>query len=122
MSYIRFVVGTESEAPSKLVGLLTEVEHLRKGGLLEDYQSKMALEIFDYYNENLPCPPFSDKNWSPKAVSWFQDSATQFIHRMWDLAFILEQNDMIVRILKTEKPGMILYQDKFQVVAQERIH
>jgi len=41
---------------------------------------------------------------------------------MWDLTAILEQNDLNVRILKIEKPGMILYEDAFQVVAQDRVH
>ncbi len=42
-----------------------------------------------------------------------KDSAANFIDRMWDLVAILEQNDVTVRILKTEKLGMILYEDDF---------
>jgi hypothetical protein len=39
---------------------------------------------------------------------------------MWDLVAILEENDVSVRILKTDKPGMILYEDEFQVVAKSK--
>ncbi|WP_197438738.1 hypothetical protein [Polaribacter sp. BAL334] len=120
--FLRFVVGTDSQSPRELTGLFTEVEYLRKEGLLLDYQENMVDNIFGYFNNNLPCPPYSETNWSINAISWFRDSATEFINKMWDLKAILEQNDISVRILKVEKPGMILYEDEFQVVAQDRVH
>lgn len=120
--FLRFVVGYDSESPRKLTGLFTEMEYLRKEGFLQDYQENMVIEVFEYFNNNLPCPPYSEKNWSINAISWFKDSAIVFINKMWDLAAILEQNDLNVRVLKTEKPGMILYEDEFQIVSQNRIH
>lgn len=120
--YLRIVVGLESDSPRKLVGLFTEVTHLKNNNILFDYEVDLANQIFDFYNENLPCPPFQNSKWSIKAVSWFKDSATEFINKMWDLAAILEQNGLHIRILKTDKPGMILYEDEYQIVAQDRIH
>lgn len=119
--YIRFVVGSESDSPRTQTGLFSETAYLRNNGLLEPYQVKLVNEIFKFFNSNLPCPPFSKKNWSVDAISWFKDSAIEYIDKMRDLAFILEENDHIIRVLKTDKPGMILYEDEFQVVAQNRI-
>jgi hypothetical protein len=41
---------------------------------------------------------------------------------MWDLVAILEENEVNTRVLKTDKPGMILYEDEFQVVAKNKIY
>jgi hypothetical protein len=120
--FIRFVVGSESDSPRIQNGLFTEAAYLKKKGLLESYQVSQVNEIFAFFNTNLPCPPFSKKNWSIDAISWFKDTATDYIDKMRDLTIILEENNLIVRVLKTDKPGMILFEDKFQIVSQNRIY
>lgn len=82
----------------------------------------MIADIFDFFNDNFPWPPYSESKWSENVISWFKDSATDFINKMWDLKVILEQNDLNVRILKTEQPGIKLDEDEFQVVAQDNVH
>lgn len=116
--YIRFVVGNEKESIQKQTGLFWELDELNHEGKLEDYQVQMVKQIFKYFNDNLPVPPYSRRNWSTNTFAWFKDSAEEYIGRMWDLVAILEQNDIDVRILKSNKPGMIIYEDEFQVVAQ----
>jgi len=116
--YLRFVVGNDSTSLQKQFGLFSEVEDLRYNGGLEDYQRRLVKEIFNYFNSNLPVPPYSSKKWSTNTFAWFKDSAQDYINKMWELVAILEQNDISVRILKTDKPGMILYEDEYQVVAQ----
>ena len=122
MSFIRFVVGSESDSPRTQSGLFTEIESLRSNGHLEPYQMKMVKDIFEYFNKNLPVPTYSNKKWSIDAISWFKDSAINFIDRIRDLAFILEENGYRVRMLKIDRPGMVLYEDEYQVVSQNRTH
>lgn len=122
MNFIRFVVGSESDSPRTQSGLFTEAECLRKKDLLQPYQVEVVKEIFEYFNKNLPVPPYSTKKWSVDAISWFKDNAVNYIDKMRDLTFILEENGYQVRILKTDKPGMILYEDEYQIVSQNRIH
>jgi hypothetical protein len=120
--YIRFVVGSDSDSPRTQSGLFTEAEYLRKNGLLESYQEKLVTDIFKFFNDNLPCPPYSKKKWSIDAISWFKDTACEYIDKMRDLAVILEENNLIVRVLKTDRLGMILYEDEFQIVSQNKIY
>ena len=40
---------------------------------------------------------------------------------MRDLKVILEENNLKVRVLITDKLGMILYEDDFQIVSQNKI-
>ena len=67
-------------------------------------------------------PTYSTKKWSIDAKSWFRDIAINFIDRMRDPAFILEENGYRARILKIDKPGMVLYEDEYQAVSQNRTH
>ena len=118
--YIRFVVGTNREEMRAQTGVIVELRLLRDSGDLPDYESKRVEEIFDWLNENLPCPPFQEKNWSRDAISWFKDSAQDMIRVFREIIVMLEEYGRPVRTITTRKPGMILYEDDYQVVAQSR--
>jgi len=96
--YIRFVVGLDKDSPRIQNGLFVEAEALRKSGLLEQYEEKAIKDIFNFFNTYLPCPPYSKKKWSIDAISWFKDSASDFINKMREIQVILEQNDLYVRV------------------------
>ena len=49
---------------------------------------------------------------------WFKDRATEWILLFRDIVAILEDADLEVATLTTSKPGMIVYEDDFQVVAK----
>ena len=118
--YVRFVVGTERDCPRVLTGVITEARILRDRGELEPHEAQWLEQIFEWYNDHLPCPPFSQKPWSENAISWFKDDAGDFVKRIWDIVALLREHGVPIRILRTDKPGMILYEDEFQVVAESR--
>jgi hypothetical protein len=116
-TFIRFVVGTENQPAERLDGLFVECRVLRDDGWLEPYQVDWLERIYTWFNAELPCPPFSKGRFPVDAVSWFRSSATPFIARMWDLSALLRDHGCPVRLLKTDKPGAIMYEDSYQVVA-----
>lgn len=95
---------------------------LGEEGRLPEYQVEYSHEIFERLNESLPCPPFEDRNWSSDCISWFKDTspAQQWISVFRDIIAILEDSDIEVATLTTNRPGMIVYEDEFQVVAKSR--
>jgi hypothetical protein len=120
--FVRFVVGTDAENAAWLTGVITEARLLRDAGELYDYESERLEAIYDWFNEHLPCPPFGKKRrsgeWSQNAVCWFRTGAKGPIERMWDIVAILREHGVVVRMITTEKPGKIVYEDEFQVVAE----
>lgn len=118
--YLRFVVGTASEPASSLTGVIIWLDELRWCRDVEHYDVDFADELLDWFDDHLPVPPYSRQRWSSNAVCWFKDSATDMIDRVRDAIALLENNDRPVRHLVTDRPGMILYEDDFQVVAQSR--
>lgn len=117
--YIRFVIGGEGENHRLLTGLVTEARLLRDKGALAPHEEEQLRDTYDWLNSNLPCPPFSSSGWPRDAVTWFKDTATESIRRMRDLAVLLESHGLLVRMLRSNNPGKVLYEDHYQVVVEE---
>jgi hypothetical protein len=120
--YIRFVVGGDDEHHRLLTGLIAEARLLRDRGHLEPYEAERLEIIYEWFNSNLPCPPFSTSNWSRDAVTWFKDSAKDSIKQMRELSLLLQSHGRLVRTLRSENPGKVLYEDEFQIVVEEWKH
>jgi hypothetical protein len=120
--FVRFVVGTDAENAAWLTGIITEARILRDEGELYDHESAYLEEIFDWFNLHLPCPPFRKKRrsgeWTSNAVCWFRSDAKEPLGRMWDIVAILRELGVGVRIIRSGYPGRIVYEDRYQVVAE----
>ena len=93
-----------------------ESRFLQAGDKLTDRESRHLDVTYNWFSENLPCPPWSQNDWE-YAVSWFKKDAHQYINKMWEMANLLKEHGKQVRMLKADNPGKIVYQDEFQVVA-----
>jgi len=117
-AFLRFVVGTDGDDIDGLDGLFVMSRLLRDDERLEPYESEWLEQVYAWFNAELPCPPFERCQFPVDAVSWYRTSATRFVARMWDLTALLREHGQPVRMLKTGRPGAILYQDDYQVVAE----
>lgn len=120
--YLRFVEGTDSQDLRWLTGIITMARELRDENVLEPYQALIVEDAFAWFNDHVPCPPFSGNResgkWSSDAVAWFRPDATEAIQKMWDLVAVLQDHGRPVRVLRTNSPGLIVYRDDYQVVAE----
>lgn len=120
--FIRFVEGSDSENAAWLTGLFTTAGILDDEGDLYRHESEHLHAVFDWFQENLPCPPFRSNldsgAWTPSAVCWFRPEAHAVVTRMWDLVAILREHGISVRLVRSRKPGKIVYEDKYQIVAE----
>lgn len=120
MNYIRFVVGLEQDTPTLQTGVVTELRMLmeEEESELAPYEITYIKAFFEWLSLNLNVPPFKEEGWGPDAISWFKDSADQFIVRFWEMKVLLENHGKFVRVLKTDSPGEVLYEDEYQIVAE----
>jgi hypothetical protein len=58
-------------------------------------------------------PPYYRKK--DAAISWFKDTCARTSRRVRELAFILEQHNVSVRMLKSNRVGYVVYEDEFQL-------
>jgi hypothetical protein len=117
--FIRFVVGLDDENHGDLTGPITEARLLRDAGTLDQLQVSWLEETYAWFNENLPTPPFKSSKWPRNAASWFKDDAAEPVRKMWEIAALLKQHGVPVRMLRSAHPGKILYEDAFQIVVEE---
>ena len=120
--YIRFVIQQKDIDSGRRQGIFQTLVDVREEGLLYDYEIARVEEIHRWFNKNLKEPisfSRSSKHHAfNKAISWFKDSAWEHIHYMRELAAILEEHDIGVEVIQTERPGYIVYEDEYQVTAE----
>ena len=122
--YIRFILRTNHSSRTRCTGVVASLRILGEDGRLPNYHLEYSHGLFDTLNEGLPCPPFEEKRWGSDCVSWFNDTepAQQWISIFRDLVAILEDSDVDVGTLTTDRPGMIVYEDDYQVVAKSHVY
>jgi hypothetical protein len=118
-TYIRFVVGSDGDHHRKLTGIVTEVRFLRDDDELSTHERAQLEATYEWFNDHVRVPPFSDGRWPQDVVCWFKDDARKAISRMWDLVAILRAHDMPTRMLRAVNPGRVVYEDDLQVVVEE---
>jgi hypothetical protein len=120
--FLRFVVPALHRESSRRTGVFQEVYRLMRAGELLPHEEQRAQETLDWFNESLAEPDRFAR--SPRsgaaalAISWFKDSATEHVSRMYELASILDAHGIAVEVIRTERPGYVVFEDEHQIVAE----
>lgn len=119
--FIRFVSGAIDETSHVAAGLFTAAFDLLYDPLLP-YDEYWALrELIDWFNEHLKGPfhyRLKAASRAPRAICWFKPTAHEHLARAWEVATILDRNDVFVRTIKVQRTGYVLYEDEAQVLAE----
>jgi hypothetical protein len=111
------------ERTGKFTGLFTLAYYLRDENKFNHYEEEQVQELIFWFKKHLPIPDrFSkNKNNSHKntnGLSWFKPSSKEAINKMWELKAIIENHGFNIRVLKTDRPGYVVYEDEYQIVAE----
>ena len=117
--YIRFSVNEIAEESGQKLGILHAIRYLNDDGELSKIEFELADKIMTWFSSNLKSPLDNlNKKKSKKSeiyISWFKISAKKHISKARELVSILENKNISVEMLTTDKPGKIVYEDEFQV-------
>ena len=83
-------------------------------------------ETLHWFRQNLPIPARFNRSKSKgfyrrtatRGLSWFKPTAEEHLAKAFALAALLEENGYAVEVLRTSRPGYIVYEDQYQVVAE----
>jgi hypothetical protein len=122
--YIRFVTGHVNSDSVREEGVFHAAYRLRRAAALYDHESASLTEHLDWFKSNLKIParftsakpPYYRKQ--NRAISWFKETAMEHIARMREIAGLLEGHGISVRMVKTDRPGYVVYEDDYQIVAE----
>lgn len=120
--FIRFVIHKKDPDSGRRQGLFQALSDLEDDGVLVGNDQDRYREIYDWFRKHLRKPRSFTRSSKPHAkkvaLSWFKNTAVQHIDRMRELVQILEVHEVAVDVLHTERPGYVVYEDDFQVVAE----
>jgi hypothetical protein len=107
--FVRFVVGSDGQHNKELTGVFVESRLLREPGGLTAEEDARLDDVYEWFSENVPVPPFSTGRFPRDAVAWFKDSAREPIARIWDVVALLREHGVEVRLLRSANPGRVVY-------------
>jgi hypothetical protein len=75
-------------------------------------------ELETWFGKNLKKPTSLGRDKLRLGICWFKTDATEHISRIWEMVQILERNGVYVKKIKTDRPGYVIYEDEWQLVAE----
>ena len=106
-------------------GIFHAAYELQRDGKLPEQEDQELAALLVWFSENLEIPARFNRSKSKgashratKGVSWLKPSAKKHIAKFWKLKENLERHGHRVSFIKVRRPGYIVYEDKFQVVAE----
>ncbi len=117
-NYIRFVVGRKDDDSNVEQGIFQAAALALEWGTItgSDADELNALQV--WFSNNLDKPNSFGRDRLRLGICWFKEQAKEHISRIWEMVRILERNGIYVKKITTEKPGYIVFEDDWQLVAE----
>lgn len=116
--FIRFVIGREDEDSRVEQGIFQAVERAIEWKTITGEDADELNRLETWFNENLEKPTSFGRGKLSLGICWFKMDASEHISRIWQMVQILERHVIYVKKIKTDKPGYLVYEDEWQVVAE----
>jgi hypothetical protein len=123
VTFVRFISAQTDPDSRASQGLFQAAYALQREGMLAEHERLWFKEVVGWFEDNLKAPKrvdiqlrYDSKEYK-RVVYWFRSGATEHIRRMREVASMLNHHGVAHRLLKTDKPGRIVYEDEFQVGA-----
>lgn len=120
--YIRFEARCFDEDNHPIDGIFWVAQYMYHHDGISPDEEDRVWQILDWYHKELPIPKrFArsfKKSAEKKALSWFKDTATEHLEKMYELREILHRHGAITDVLVSSRPGYVIYEDEIQVLAE----
>lgn len=120
--FVRFVIHKNDGGSGRRQGIFQAASELEYEGVLLEHEQREYDEIYEWFRHNLKKPRSFSRSSKPHAknvaLSWFKDTAVEHLAKMHALSQILNAHGIIVEVLRTNRPGYIVYEDQLQVAAE----
>ena len=122
--FIRFVSGEINEDSLVGEGIFCAAFNLLDERVLDDNDFAALADLMGWFRTHLK-GPFDYRLRSPRraqrAICWFKPTAHEHLSRAWEMARILERNDVYIWVIKALRTGYVLYEDDAQILAEPSV-
>jgi hypothetical protein len=122
MAFIRFVIPQNDKDSGRRQGLFQAISDLEHEGVLLSHEQATYDQIYEWFRKHLRRPSrlarASKAHAKNMALSWFKGSAAEHIRKMHEISEILRAHGVTVDVIRTDRPGYVVYEDAYQVAAE----
>jgi hypothetical protein len=116
--FIRFAVGRKDEDSHVGQGIFQAAVRALERQQITGHDADELGELKAWFNEHLEKPASFGRGRHSLGICWFKTGAIEHISRIWEMVRVLERNGIFVKKIKTDKPGYVVYEDEWQLVAE----
>lgn len=116
--YVRFVVGQKDEDSHVEQGIFQAAARALEWQTITGSDADELNKLRAWFSENLEKPTSFGRDKFRLGICWFKTGSTEHISRIWEMVRILERNGIYVKKIRTDKPGYVIYEDEWQLVAE----
>lgn len=117
----RFVIGDLDPDSGRRTGLFHAAYGLHRADIWQASDGDLFIELEHWFSDHLQTPTTFAIGKKPhakaQAISWFREAATQHVDQAWRLARLVGRYRSDVTIIRTDRPGYVVFEDDVQVVA-----
>jgi hypothetical protein len=116
--YIRFVIGRKDKESHVEQGAFHAAAEAVRSQHITGSDADELSELRAWFNENLERPTSFGRDTLHLGICWFKTGSLEHISRIWEMVRILERNGTYVKKIRTDRPGYVIYEDEWQIVAE----
>jgi hypothetical protein len=116
--YVRFVIGREDEESHVEKGIFQAVALALEWQNITGSDADELNDLQVWFSKNLEKPSSFGRGRHRLGICWFKTGSMEHISRIWEIVRILERNGIYVKKIRTDKPGYVVYEDAWQLVAE----
>lgn len=116
--YIRFAAGRKDEDSHVEQGIFQAASLALEWQSITGANADELNEILWWFNKNLDKPASFGRDRLRLGICWFKVHANAHIARIWEMVQILERNGIYIKKITTDRPGYVIYEDEWQLVAE----
>jgi hypothetical protein len=119
--FVRYVVLFRDEDSHRRMGVLHAADRLRYQNLFDEHELRHWETLRRWFNMHMPVPNRFSRSRRPhahcNAICWLKSNAVEHSAKLGELAALLERQGVVTEVLRTKRPGYIVYEDAYQVAA-----
>jgi len=116
--YVRFVIGRKDEDSQVEQGVFQAAAQALEWQSITGSDADELNEVRAWFSKNLERPTSFGRDKLRLGICWFKTGSTEHISRIWEMVNILERNGIYVKKIRTDRPGYVIYDDEWQLVAE----
>ncbi|TQV71265.1 hypothetical protein [Denitrobaculum tricleocarpae] len=123
--FLRFVIQRNHPESGVFLGVFGAAYELLDDNTTPHWDNERITALLCWFGENLARPTRFNRtkskghyHRSAKGISWLKSSAQDHISKMRELITLLESYGHVTEQIRTQRPGYIVYEDEYQIVAE----